>query len=206
MVASQPLISDYLFILRDASEKVGVSLNGLLDVIWSTVNDICDIKRGKRLIKSELRADGKYPVYQNSMVPLGFYNAYNFSADNTFIISAGAAGEINYMNSNFWAADDVYVLVTSETLQSKFLYHFLIAKQNTILSKVRRASVPRLPRTAFENIKLPIPTISEQTRIVKILDVLNILISDLVKELPREIQLRQKQYEHHREQLLNFQR
>ena len=33
-----------------------------------------------------------------------------FERDNTFIISAGAAGEIVYSDREFWAADDVYVL------------------------------------------------------------------------------------------------
>jgi len=192
--------------LREAAEKVSVELDGVLRVIYVTLEEVCDVKRGKRLVKSELTVDGKYPVYQNSMTPLGYYDEYNFSADNTFIISAGAAGEIGYMDSDFWAADDVYVLQTSSNLMSRYLYHFLITKQNAILSKVRRASVPRLSKTAFEKIVISVPDLTEQNRIIKILDKFDRLTSDLTEGLPREIELRQKQYEYWREQLLNFQK
>jgi restriction endonuclease S subunit len=160
--------------------------------------------RGKRLVKSELSENEKYPVYQNSMKPLGYYDKYNFKGDNTFIVSAGSAGEIGYMKSDFWAADDVYVLLTPNDLSSRFLYHFLITKQNSIISKVRRASVPRLSRTAFENIPIPVPPLEEQERIVTILDKFDILTTSISEGLPKEIELRKKQYEYYREKLLSF--
>lgn len=175
-----------------------------LCVEWRALGEICEIKRGKRLVKNELEEVGKYPVYQNSMTPLGYYHQSNFDGDNTFIICAGAAGEIGYMSENFWAADDVSVLTVPSNLMSRYLYHFLLTKQNSIKSKVRRASVPRLSKISFENIKIPVPALSEQKRIVEILDKFDKLTSDLSEGLPREIELRQKQYEYWREQLLSF--
>jgi len=82
----------------------------------------------------------------------------------------------------------------------------MIKKQHLILSKVRRASVPRLSRTAFENIKIPIPPLSEQKRIIQILDKFEALTTSISEGLPKEIELRQKQYEYWRDQLLNFNR
>lgn len=175
-----------------------------LCVEWRALGEISEIKRGKRLVKNDLEEVGEYPVYQNSMTPMGYYHKYNFEGDNTFIICAGAAGEIGYMSENFWAADDVSVLTVSSNLMSRYLYHFLLTKQNSIKSKVRRASVPRLSKISFENIKIPVPALSEQKRIVEILDKFDKLTSDLSEGLPREIELRQKQYEYWREQLLSF--
>lgn len=180
----------------NSSESLGVE--------WRSLGGICEIKRGKRLVKKELEEVGKYPVYQNSMTPLGYYHQFNFDGDNTFIICAGAAGEIGYMSENFWAADDVSVLTVPSNLMSRYLYHFLLTKQNSIKSKVRRASVPRLSKISFENIKIPVPSLSEQKHIVEILDKFDKLTSDLTEGLPREIELRQKQYEYWREQLLSF--
>ena len=171
---------------------------------WKVLKEVCEINRGKRLVKSELDKTGEYPVYQNSMIPLGYYDKYNFCGDSTFIVSAGSAGEIGYMSSDFWAADDVYVFQTNEILKSRFLYHFLLTKKNVISSKVRRASVPRLSRTAFENLKIPIPPLPEQARIVKILDKFDTLINSISEGLPKEIELRQKQYEHYRNLLFEF--
>lgn len=56
----------------------------------------------------------------------------------------------------------------------------------------------------FENLKLPFPSIDEQTRIVSILDKFDALISSITEGLPREIELRQQQYEYYRDLLFSF--
>ena len=54
--------------------------------------------------------------------------------------------------------------------------------------------------------KFILPSLTEQERIVSILDNFNTLTYSLSEGLPKEIELRQKQYEYWREQLLNFTR
>lgn len=173
-------------------------------VKWKTLGEVAEIKRGKRLIKSQLEETGKYAVFQNSMTPLGFYHESNVQADTTFIISAGSAGEIGYSNVDFWAADDVYYFVTPRNLKSKFLYYFLLIQQAKITGQVRRASVPRLSRTAFEKMQIPIPSPEEQARIVSILDQFDTLTNSISEGLPKEIALRKQQYEYYRDRLLSF--
>ncbi|WP_176702066.1 restriction endonuclease subunit S, partial [Gilliamella sp. Bim3-2] len=77
-------------------------------------------------------------------------------------------------------------------------------KQEYISSQVRRSSIPRLPRAIIEKLKIPIPPLEEQTRIVEILDKFDALTNSITEGLPREIALRQKQYEYYRNLLLNF--
>ena len=168
------------------------------------LEEICEFKRGKRLVKSELQEDGEFPVYQNSIIPLGYYHEKNFERDNTFIISAGAAGEIVYSDREFWAADDVYVLKTKENITSKYLYYLLLSKQYIIKSKVRKASIPRLSKDDIEKILVDIPPLSLQNKIVKVLDKFQVLLADTKGLLPEEIEQRQKQYEYYREKLLTF--
>ena len=168
------------------------------------LEEVCEFKRGKRLVKSELQEDGEFPVYQNSIIPLGYYHEKNFERDNTFIISAGAAGEIVYSDREFWAADDVYVLKTKENITSKYLYYLLLSKQYIIKSRVRKASIPRLSKDDIEKILVDIPPLSLQNKIVKVLDKFQILLSDTKGLLPEEIEQRQKQYEYYREKLLTF--
>ena len=168
------------------------------------LNDICELKRGKRLVKSELQEEGEFPVYQNSIIPLGYYHESNFDSDKTFIISAGSAGEIIYSDREFWAADDVYVLMTKENISSKFLYYSLLSKQHVIKSKVRKASVPRLAKEDIEKLFISLPSLSLQNKIVKILDKFQIMLADTKGLLPEEIAQRQKQYEYYREKLLTF--
>jgi len=58
--------------------------------------------------------------------------------------------------------------------------------------------------TDMSKIKIPIPPLSEQQRIVDILDKFDALTNSLTEGLTREIELRQQQYEYYRELLLRF--
>ena len=168
------------------------------------LGEIVAIKRGKRLVKKELVRSGNFAVFQNSMTPLGFYNESNVNADTTFIICAGSAGEIGYSHLPFWAADDVCYFTPNDILSSKYLYYILLNKKNTIKSQVRRVIIPRLPRAVLEDFIIPLPPLSEQARIVSILDKFDTLVNSLSEGLPREIALRHKQYEYYRDALLTF--
>ena len=168
------------------------------------IRDVAELRRGVRVVKEQLSDEGAYPVYQNSMTPLGYFEKGNCLPDTTFVIAAGAAGEVGYSRTAFWAADDCYYFECTDLILSRFLYHLLQKKNALIASKVRKASIPRLPRIALENMMIAIPSVGEQQRIVSILDRFDILCNDLISGLPAEIEARQKQYEYYRDKLLAF--
>lgn len=56
----------------------------------------------------------------------------------------------------------------------------------------------------FEKLRLPFPSLAEQARIVANLDKFDALTQSIAEGLPREIELRRKQYEHYRDVLLSF--
>ena len=56
----------------------------------------------------------------------------------------------------------------------------------------------------LSKIQIPIPSLAEQHRIVSILDKFDMLTTSISEGLPKEIELRRKQYEYYREQLLSF--
>ena len=56
----------------------------------------------------------------------------------------------------------------------------------------------------FEKYPVPLPPLAEQTRIIAILDKFDALTNSISEGLPREIELRQKQYEYYRDLLFNF--
>ena len=178
-------------------------LEKLLDgteVQYEKLSDVLPIKRGKRVVRNELDENGIYPVYQNSLQPLGYFNNKNCEAYTTFIIAAGAAGEIGFSEVEFWAADDCYYFeCPKEVLNNKFLYYVLMSQKHNLLKKVRKASIPRLGKDTIEKLSIPIPPLSVQTEIVRILDTLTALTSELTSELT----LRRKQYEYYREKLLS---
>ncbi|ELJ7512121.1 restriction endonuclease subunit S, partial [Escherichia coli] len=178
-----------------------------VEVEWKSLGDVVNFQRGRRLVKSQLETRGKYAVYQNSMTPLGYYHEYNVAAQSSFIICAGAAGEIGYSENEFWAADDVHFAITPEYINDRFLFHFLLTQKNKISGQVRRASIPRLSKSVIEKLEFPIPcpdnpekSLAIQSEIVRILD----KFSELTAELTAELNMRKKQYNYYRDQLLSF--
>jgi restriction endonuclease S subunit len=169
-------------------------------VEFKKLGEVATIARGVRLVKSQLSDDGKYPVYQNSMTPLGRYGKSNCLANTVFIISAGSAGEIGYSSVDFWAADDCFYFLCPEHLNGRYLYYALLCQQNLISSRVRRASIPRLARSVVEKMIIPVPPLAIQREIVNILD----KFTALEAELEAELEARRKQYEHYRCKLLTF--
>jgi type I restriction enzyme S subunit len=73
-----------------------------------------------------------------------------------------------------------------------------------ILKASVSSSVTSLRRPMFLNFPIPVPSLAEQARIVSILDKFDSLTNSITEGLPREIELRQKQYEYYRDLLLSF--
>lgn len=169
-------------------------------VEFRKLGEVCEIKRGVRVVKNDLINDGKYPVFQNSLIPLGYYEKNNYPANITFVISAGAAGEIGYTEEPIWAADDCLTIISPNNIINKFIYYCLIANKLFFVSKVRRASVPRLSRTVVDNFEIPIPPLEVQNEIVRILDT----FTAHTAELQAELQARKEQYEYYRNKSLTF--
>lgn len=162
------------------------------------------ITRGVRLVRKQLEASGVYAVYQNSLKPLGYYDTFNHSGGQAFVISAGSAGEIGWSDKGFWAADDCFCFECPEEINQRYLFYSLQSQHETILRKVRRAAIPRLPRNALEELVINIPSLEEQKRIVIVLDKFYSLSNSLTDGLPAEVEARRKQYEHYRDLLLTF--
>ena len=63
---------------------------------------------------------------------------------------------------------------------------------------------PALNASNLKALEIPVPLLDEQNRIVAILDKFDALTTSITEGLPREIELRQKQYAYYRDLLLSF--
>lgn len=61
-----------------------------------------------------------------------------------------------------------------------------------------------ISKERFKKIRVPVPSLAEQAKIAAILDKFDALTNSITEGLPREIELRQKQYEYFRDLLLSF--
>jgi type I restriction enzyme S subunit len=109
-------------------------------------------------------------------------------------------------------ADDKYTLnqriggilvKNNNEILPKFLYYFL-NRSPQLLKHDNGADQTNLRKDQILNIRIPVFKVERQACIVAILDQFDTLTHSMTEGLPREIALRQQQYEHYRDLLLSF--
>ncbi|MCD6433374.1 MAG: restriction endonuclease subunit S [Sulfurimonas sp.] len=97
------------------------------------------------------------------------------------------------------------ITFNDSNINSDYVFHFLKTQYEN-LRQISSGGGTRggLNLKMISNYKLPIPSLAEQERIVTILNKFDTLTNSISEGLPREIELRQKQYEYYRDLLLNF--
>lgn len=118
--------------------------------------------------------------------------------------------KIWYANQSGGTNGDVLVIqnLFPSCLESQYLYYVLSDDRffSYDMQYAKGSKMPRGDKAAIMQYSFILPSLSEQERIVSILDNFNTLTNSISEGLPKEIELRQKQYEYWREQLLNFTR
>ena len=171
------------------------------DVEWKPLMDLAEIGTGNSNRQDE-EENGKYPFYVRSKNILRS-NSFQFDETAIIIPGEGGIGDIfHYVEGKYALHQRAYrIHITSDKVNTKFLYYIMHNSfKKYILSKSVGATAISIRKPMLEKFEIPIPPLSVQTEIVKILDALTALTSELTSELI----LRQKQYEYYREKLLSF--
>ena len=123
-------------------------------------------------------------------------------------------GNIRPYLKKIWQADriggtngDVLVVrLTDKAVNPRYLYQVLADDKffDYNMQHAKGAKMPRGDKAKIMEYSVPVPPLTEQARIVAILDKFDTLTTSLSEGLPREIQLRQQQYEYYRDLLLSF--
>ncbi len=178
-----------------------LDLEGKEGVEMKTLGEIAKVLRGKRLTKNQLDDNATYPVFHGGLEPLGKYGQYNREANTVMVINVGAsAGTVGYSDCKFWSSDGCFCISHSELLNNKYLFYFLETKTHYLQSQVRHAGIPTLDNPVVEKVSIPLLSLSEQSRMVSILDTFEASIANLEAQLKE----REKQYEYYRNKLLTF--
>lgn len=85
----------------------------------------------------------------------------------------------------------------------RYVFHYL-SSQYEYIKSLGIGSQTNINARIVKKLRIPIPPLAEQERIVSILDKFDTLTNSISEGLPKEIELRRKQYEYYRNQLLSF--
>ena len=106
-------------------------------VEYKRIVDICNVLRGKRLTKKELKTSGKFPVYHGGIEPIGFFDVNNRDANTVMIINVGAsAGTVNFSYKDFWSSDGCFCMSKTSEILPRFLYFILKRSESDLKGKV----------------------------------------------------------------------
>lgn len=178
------------------------------DVEWNSLGDLAENLDSKRKpITSGLRDAGEIPYYGASGI-VDYVKDYIFDGDFLLVSEDGA----NLLARNTpiafsisgktWVNNHAHVLKFDTYAERRYVEYYLNSIDLT--PYISGAAQPKLNKKNLESILIPNLSFSEKERIVKILDKFDVITSSITEGLPREIELRQKQYEYYRDLLLSF--
>lgn len=131
-----------------------------------------------------------------------------FPANSIIVATSATIGEHALITVPFLANQRFTVLSLKPEYADKFniyfLYYYCFILDNWCQKNTSISSFPSVDMNGFRRFQIPIPPIEEQERIAGILDKFDTLVNSISEGLPREIELRRKQYEYYREKLLSF--
>jgi type I restriction enzyme S subunit len=177
------------------------------EVEWKEFGHVADIKTGQK--PSEILGEETAFDYINAGTSRsGYTSGSNCEGDTVTTPSRGQGGigYVGYQENPFWLGPLCYKMRSKDenTMINKFLYYFLQSKSELLLALKKEGGVPAVNKNDLERLQIPIPPILHQARIVAILDKFDTLTNSISEGLPREIELRQKQYAYYRDLLFNF--
>ncbi|EKB60190.1 hypothetical protein HMPREF9700_01227 [Bergeyella zoohelcum CCUG 30536] len=184
---------------------------------WKTLGEIGEVRMCKRIFKEQTSEIGEIPFYKigtfgktpNAYIARELFEEYKskFSYPKKGDILISASGTIGRTvifdgkDAYFQDSNIVWIENDEKKVLNKFLFYFY---QITNWNVAEGGTIQRLYNDNLKKIKIPIPPIEEQKRIVNILDKFDTLTNSITEGLPKEIELRRKQYEYYREKLLSF--
>ncbi|QXP69316.1 restriction endonuclease subunit S [Polaribacter sp. R2A056_3_33] len=186
------------------------------EVEWKTLGEVAEYSK-TRISFENLNEDnyvGVDNLLQNRLGKKVSSRVPTKGNSTQYIVNDILIGNIRPYLKKIWFSDciggtngDVLVIrITDSKITPKYLYQILADDSffEYNMQHAKGAKMPRGNKSKIMEYLIPIPPIEEQERIVTILDKFDTLTTSISEGLPKEIDLRKKQYEYYREMLLTF--
>jgi len=177
-------------------------------VEWKPLGGLAEnLDSMRKPVTGGLRESGDIPYYGASGI-VDYVKDYIFDGDFLLVSEDGANlvarnTPIAFsISGKSWVNNHAHVLKFNTYAERRFVEFYLNSIDLT--PYISGAAQPKLNQKNLNSIKIPNPSLTEQERIVSILDKFDAITNSITEGLPREIELRQQQYEYYRDMLLNF--
>ena len=140
-----------------------------MKAVWkeARVGAVLKLEYGKPLNDRDRRPDGLYPVYGANGVK-DRTNKFYFDKQTIIVGRKGSAGELNLTESKFWPLDITYFVTFDEQQYNlRFIYYLLTTLD---LPRLAKGVKPGINRNEVYSQNIKVPPLSEQKRIIAILD------------------------------------
>jgi type I restriction enzyme S subunit len=177
-------------------------------VRWVKLGEIGQISAGgdvpKDRFSKEKTAQYNVPIWSNGIGENALYGYTEAAKIFDSCITIAARGTIGYCalrTEPFYPIIRLICIVPNTEIITADYLKYSVQMLNFI---VPASGIPQLTVPMVSKYEIPLPSLSEQKRIVSILDKFEELTVDLSKGIPAEIAMRKKQYEYYRNKLLTF--
>lgn len=164
-----------------------------------TANEMKKIHKDKAKVK--IFAGGKtFAFVDYEDIPLK-----NINKEPSIIVKSRGIIEFEFYDKPFSHKNEMWSYHSkNKNINIKYIYYYLKNKEKFFQQIGSKMQMPQISIPDTDGFVIPIPPLSKQKQIVEILDKFDALTNSITEGLPREIELRQKQYEYYRNLLLDF--
>jgi len=170
---------------------------------WKKLGEVCEVLDSQRKpVSKSNRVQGEFPYYgangiQDHVDKYIFDGTYLLLGEDGSVINKDNSPVLHWATGKIWVNNHAHILQENSEAKLRYLYYSL---QCIDVSDIVRGMPPKINQANMCNILIPIPSISEQQRIVGILDTFTASIDNLKEQIAQ----RRKQYEYYRDQLLDL--
>ena len=182
--------------------------NEVYQVEWKKLGEVAEnLDNLRKPVTKGSRASGIYPYYGASGI-VDYVDDYIFDGDYLLVSEDGAnliarKTPIAFsVTGKSWVNNHAHILKFESDVDRKYVSYYL--NHIDLAPYISGATQPKLNQQNLNSIKMPYPIQEVRNRIVQVLDNFDTVCNDLKIGLPKEIELRQKQYEYFRDKLLTF--
>ena len=193
-------------------------------VEWKTLEEVAkDFGRGKSkhrprndarlyggdipfIQTGDIREAGKWiENYSQTYSAFGLQQSKQWEKGTLCITIAANIAETGLLGFDACFPDSVIGFVANPKFAiTEYVYYYLNSIKDYLANKSYGSAQDNLNLSTFSSLKIPVPSLEIQSRIVQVLDNFDTVCNDLNIGLPKEIELRQKQYEYWRQMMFNF--